>query len=385
MITLLKKISPLLVIALLLGGCKKTETINPDNDLYTVQQHVKSRLTVQEYSSINWGSVKKSVTPSNEIVYTFTYTGDKNRLLMISTNKGALIAQTFSYAISNQVVTTVLTNLESGSTSRQTKTLGEITHNGGRPPIVPNTGGPTLPEVVLVAYINNNIPNRSNPTVTDLMMFISTGGGSFNYQQELASLDPNSSNYGQSPILGPVLEFESMEDALAYLEWVQDLNPLELLFVLNHPLESTKIFFNSNKATLQAIAWAQQEYPNSTTQQNNSQQGGKADALRHAYWTALNTASVGQVLALQFAAAHEYGASKPATISQVVWDMNMQMDVKNNGMGWSLSIINGYNSSTSSAVIWNNLIVGANSAGNYLNTGLVYICNDVLKFFYESC
>jgi hypothetical protein len=384
MIHLLKKTSTLLLlIALLLGGCKKTDTANPDNDLYALRQHVKSKLTAQEYSNINWGSVKKSVIANNEAVYTFRYTNDAHALLTVSTNRGNYAAQTFTYSIANQVVSTTLTNLESGKVKLQNKTVDEIVKGGGRPPIVPNTPGVTLPEVVLVAYINNNIPNLSTPHATDLMMFISTGGGGFNYQQELASLDPNSSNYGQSPILGPVLEFGSAEEALEFLRWVESLNPLELLLLAQNPWVAPFLSANTEAALAKAKEWAATKFPNDPAKQAASLNGGQADAIRHAYWVALNRSDIGETLATLFANAHEFGATKPASMPQAAWDLDRQMDLNNNAVG--IAFGNGYYPWSTASSMWTKLVEKSTETGSPVYTGLKYICNGVLIHFYENC
>jgi hypothetical protein len=382
MITLLKKTSTMLLFVLLLGGCKKTETANTGNDLNALQQHVKSKLTAQEYSNINWGSVKKAAIAQNEAVYTFRYTNDAQALLTVSTNKGEYTAQTFKYSVTNQVVSTSLTNLESGKVKLQNKTMDEIIHGGGRPNIVPNTpGSATLPEVVLVAYINN-IPNLSTPNVVDLMMFISVGG-SFNYQQELASLDPSSGNYGQSPILGPVLEFDSPEEALEFLQWVEELNSQEKALVAVFPGQAVFIWKNSKTALSNATQWAADAHPNDPAKQSASLNGGKADALRHAFWNALNTSDVGSYVAGLFADAHEYGATKPASMAQATWDINRQMDLNNNGVGVAFG--NSYYTWSSASSMWAALVAKSTETGSPVYTGLKYICNGVLINFYEIC
>jgi hypothetical protein len=381
MITLKTTSTLLLLFAMLLGGCKKTDTANPDNDLYALRQHVKSKLTAQEYSNINWGSVKKSVIANNEAVYTFRYTNDAQTLLTVSTNKGNYAAQTFTYSVANQVVSTTLTNLESGKVKLQNKTVDEIIHGGGRPPIVPNTpGSGTLPEVVLIAYINNSTPLH---TVTDLSLFISINGG-FNYQQELASLDASSSNYGQSLILGPVLEFASADEALEFLQWVEELNPLEKALVAQYPFESAFIWKNSKTALSRASEWAAEQHPNDPGKQAASLNGGKADAVRHAFWNALNQSDVGEYMANLFATAHEVGATKPASTSQAVWDLNMQMDLNNNAIGRAFGVP--YSRDDLASVIWGNFKFEVdNYTAGALYNGLVYICNGTIKHFYETC
>lgn len=87
----------------------------------------------------------------------------------------------------------------------------------------------------------------------------------------------------------------------------------EWAFALEHPLASANFFVNAQIAS--SIA---NDYPGIYQ--------GYADAMRHAYWMALNTTSDGKDLALEFGVAHE-DSSDDATRE------DREMDLNNNEWG----------------------------------------------------
>jgi hypothetical protein len=184
-------------------------------------------------------------------------------------------------------------------------------------------------------------------------------------------------------VLGPMLEFANEQEALEFLQWVEDLNPQEKALVALFPGQAIFIWKNSKTALSNASQWAADAYPNDPAKQAASLNGGKADALRHAFWNALNTSDVGSYVAGLFADAHEYGATKPASMAQATWDLNRQMDLNNNAVGVAFG--NSYNIFSSASSMWAALVAKSTETGSPVYTGLKYICNGVLINFYETC
>ena len=93
------------------------------------------------------------------------------------------------------------------------------------------------------------------------------------------------------------------------------LTAAEKEFIKKHPIAAAKFFINSQKAS-------------SKTASEPGQHNGKGDALRHAYWCALNARDEGVELAKKFGNAHEDNPNNPPA--------EKQMDLHNNEVGYSI-------------------------------------------------
>lgn len=94
--------------------------------------------------------------------------------------------------------------------------------------------------------------------------------------------------------------------------------PEELLLIILHPVEALLINKNATSAQNETVSRF------GVNGLNNA-----SDAFRHAFWLALNTKSVGLVLALQFSNAHE-------TQVPPQFQLEKDMDLHNNWVGISL-------------------------------------------------
>lgn len=92
------------------------------------------------------------------------------------------------------------------------------------------------------------------------------------------------------------------------------LTKKEKMFVINNPVPAKAFYDNANKA---------QQAVSSLPGQHN----GQADAIRHAYWSALNARDYGD-LAKQYGDAHEDNPSQPLN--------EKQMDLHNNEVGYQI-------------------------------------------------
>jgi hypothetical protein len=170
-------------------------------------------------------------------------------------------------------------------------------------------------------------------------------------------------------------------EATEYALLVEDGNLQEKALVALFPAQGYAVYANSKKALTKAQEWAT-THPGNT----NSLTDGRADAMRHSYWNALNTSDIGVDIAKLFADAHEYGATRPSSIPQDLWDLQREMDLHNNQVGRNISALQGWGIFTSSTLIWNYFV------NSYINGNLLilkYICKETvpfsLRYMYELC
>lgn len=94
-----------------------------------------------------------------------------------------------------------------------------------------------------------------------------------------------------------------------------NLNSSEKSFVKRHPVAAKKFFDNAKEATIKVA-------------NEPGQHNGKADAMRHAYWSALNAKAEGEALAKEFGNAHESTVGLPSN--------EVAMDKFNNLVGYQI-------------------------------------------------
>lgn len=188
----------------------------------------------------------------------------------------------------------------------------------------------TLENVTVVGYIRR--PDNS----IAISVFLS--GEIFNEANQntyySAFLDANAEyvlpaddggNQGGYAIPPPeAIEFESEEEFAAYTDWLKKLNAAELQLVLQFPAESVIVFRHTMIAERLANI-----YPGI--------RGGRADALRHSLWNALNASYLGKSMAKLFADAHEMTPLDPTKISSRLYLLEREMDLHNNDMGRQLA------------------------------------------------
>ncbi len=104
-------------------------------------------------------------------------------------------------------------------------------------------------------------------------------------------------------------------------------NPAEALLFTLFPQES--VFHVKNAIIASTGA---QLVASSFSDGTNGLLNGKADAFRHAYWNALDTADLGPYITKLFTDAHEFGKN----------DLPSEMDLFNNAKGIAITIQNGY-------------------------------------------
>ncbi len=258
-------------------------------------------------------------------------------------------------------------------------------NNSGNITSLPTPDPPgTLPTVIVYSYINTASPNSVNFIIFNQLFqaWVPIGGSSIGYLSTCESLEING-NGGSNSILGSWVEFSDLAEALEFFMWVEDLNNEEKLLVAAYPSQAVFVWKNSKTALGKANQWV----IDNPTLANNGISDGKADALRHAYWNALNRSDVGETIATLFANAHENGAIRPASIPQVLWDLQRTMDFHNNNVGRIFAA--NYNAFSTSEEIWTDMGIAYNNSNSVFFTSLLYIClangNYSLKFHYETC
>jgi hypothetical protein len=94
-----------------------------------------------------------------------------------------------------------------------------------------------------------------------------------------------------------------------------NLTDAEKQFIMNHPYAASKFSSNAQKATNAAASFS-------------GQHNGDGDAIRHAYWSALNAKDEGRALAEAYGNAHEANPAQPIG--------EKQMDLHNNSVGYTI-------------------------------------------------
>ena len=168
---------------------------------------------------------------------------------------------------------------------------------------------------------------------------------------------------------------------------MESLNLQEAAILAEFPFLAPSYYLNSKSALEKAESWATSQCSGSGPECISALlNDGKAHAIRHAYWNALNKSSMGNGFTTLLANAHEYGSTKPPSVSQTFWDLQRTMDLNNNTVGRNFE----YTLLNSGDTIWSKLMESING-GEPLTLGLVYICNangpgnETLKLFSQSC
>lgn len=177
----------------------------------------------------------------------------------------------------------------------------------------------------------------------------------------------NFSSFNPQPVFSSI-NFPGMEDGMPF-EWWKDEVYITNNFTIFEQLPNAFeiILFNlfPDKAllhvnnSLTALSKASELYSNGTLP---GIEDGKADAFRHAYWNALDTAEFGGVLTKLFTDAHEAFSS----------GLPKQMDLHNNLKGREKAEIMNFNFLTSDSDISSSILIEV-----YIGH-LVYIVNGVL-------
>ena len=141
----------------------------------------------------------------------------------------------------------------------------------------------------------------------------------------LASMYPHNSPYSFSEnVVIDHIELEGLEKA----------RPEEIKWAVLNPVDALYIAGSNGQGGNRELA--------QNTAQDLESRGklkflgdGSADAFRHAYWNALNTADIGSTEAADFATLHELGETNPAKDpkNELYDPISIQMDLHNNYKG----------------------------------------------------
>ncbi len=367
------KLTVVFLMILFITGCKKdTLQLNEINDIDKIKSILSTKITSKEFSEINWDCyyVKEIDNRTNFFSIPFK----NNKIKKIS---GSKLNDNFTIIIeelskSNNSVEILHRDITSGKTKT---TKIDLTHSASVQNKSQNTN--SVPGTYIIEspppavnwtifYLFNSEVSNPNPTIVYTYIDVdeNSGGG--------AGGGGNFNNY---------IIFESLSEATEFFMWVEDANPYEKALIGIYPVEGLAIYRNSKKAIEKAQTWYS-SHPGS----QNSLTDGKADAIRHAYWNALNKSSVGETIAQLFADAHEFGSTRPPSIPQSLWDLQRSMDLHNNQVGRNIANTQGWGFFTLSSTIWEYFYYGYD-IGDLSN--LKYICKETnpftLKFFTETC
>lgn len=146
--------------------------------------------------------------------------------------------------------------------------------------------------------------------------------------------NPNSTEEEQEQHLIKFMENGGLNQVLLrsvgdYLPGYNNLNPVERVLAVQHPIQAVKVYNAANTSTSKT-----NEIYGKNGWQDNS------DAFRHCLWNALMKQSIDSSAAEQWATAHEYGSS----------GIDKTMDLHNNKVGRSIAVSGKSLSSIVSAV-----------------------------------
>ncbi len=376
---MLKKLALLItVFSLTIIGCKKNQvTPTEDENINIIKSYIHEKINSAEYNAINWQNFIPTPLKDNVTDYRFLYKDDKNSYLSVRFKNGVTAAQIFKYKIEGSFVSCKLKNLETENTKIENIAIADIISRKNLNNLgiaQPTPGDVTLPWVVVFGYINN-----SGGLNISIFFWNGGGGGSGNNGNgEVQMFQPDGDG-------GGVADFQTSVEAQAFLAFLESLNAQEAAILSLYPGLAVPYYLNSETAKGKSIAWAATQCASDSCR-NALLNDGKADAIRHAYWNALNKDDMGDNFATILANAHEYGATKPAFVSQAFWDLQRTMDLNNNIVGRNFT----YTLLNSDDTIWSKFIEEVNTGGIQA-IGLVYICaangagNETLKLFSQSC
>jgi len=377
------KIVLFILIVLVINSCKKESLpVNEVSDIELINSFVMTKVSRQEYTQIDLSHFKMQKLKNGGLLYSFNFKDKKLKQLSAIKTPGSILLQINDYDIKSGSIRIKHRNLNTGVELIKEKFLSSssnfqvVNFNTVGDPI-------TLPPVVVYSYhhqnssnfttiifnqiYQNNNPTNSNPYGTGLYETIGEGA--------TGNTDGNS-----GPIIEGYLEFESIEEALEFFQWMNDINPAEAALVAMYPAEGLLVFRNSKTALTASQNWA-----NNHSGSSNSSIDGRADAIRHAFWQALNTSDIGPALTILFANAHETSPAPPG-IAPSLFALMTQMDTHNNFQGVNIANNQGWGLLTFNSTIWSYFENGYVN-GNLI--GLKYICKETtpytLLYMYEAC
>ncbi|MEJ7627632.1 MAG: hypothetical protein WKF35_12270 [Ferruginibacter sp.] len=352
------------------------------SEFIKIKQLLQDKLSPGDFQNINWDTFSVQTVANKNNLFTFTFKNDKRKRLFAIKDGKSYGLQLDSWTIDRHSLSYTRRNLNTNEEKTFQKSISEILSKGLKDKSkLSLLDEITLPEVVVIAYITQG-SNWINFNIYNQLIqgWIPTGGGSLGYSSIYESLPPDGGGGGQI-YLGPILEFVNDEEALAFFMWAQDANPQEAALIALFPVQALQIYRNSRTAFAKTEAWVA-NHPGI----ENSLTDGRADALRHAYWNALNTSDVGSVIAKLFGDAHEFGNTSPQDPTALSnFYVSRQMDLHNNAIGSQLAINQGWGLFTSAQTIWDYFEI------SYLNSSLstVYICKlgavYIILTMYEPC
>ncbi len=378
-----KKITYVFLILFTVIGCKKITVAPTENyEVSLIKAYAHEKLTTIEYNSVNWDEMNKTNLSDGTNAYQFKLKNNGMSYFTGFCKSGKIInAQLFKSSFENSIFSYEVINLISGSTKSKLLTIPEILKQNNTTITPPNPpGGGTLPLVIVYGYL------PSNSTTYSFTIFVvgeaMGSGGNQNGQGVVETFQPDETGGGAA-----LAQFATLAEALEFAIFMESLNAEETALLALFPYLAIPYYNNSKTALAQTQAWAASQCPGSTTIacQAALLNNGKADAIRHAYWSALNKSDMGQTLAKALGDAHEHGATKPASMSQALWDLQKTMDLNNNLVGRDFPY-----TLASGETIWDKLIESVNTGGMY-TLGLVYLCDiggpgtESLKLFSQSC
>ncbi len=360
------------------SSCQKDETIISEKgtDYSIIRSALNGKIPDNDLNSLNYNSIKKIILKNNEIVYIIPFENDSRHTFTIVTNKTKSTFKETVLSISKNNFEFKSKDHNSGQWKTFRKSTNEIVTDGANRFSSTNSSNPDLPEVVVIAYTTSG-SNLINFIIYDQLSanWSSTTGDILGYRSSLEFIEPagDGASSGHPPFLGPILEFENDLEAIEFFEWQQNANPQEVALIAQYPVAALAIFLNSKIALARAQEWA--------AATGHALTDGKADAIRHAYWNALNVNDAGLIIATLFANAHEYGATRPQNISQSLWDLQRTMDLHNNSVGTGIAGAQGWGLFTSASSVWDYFYYGAVSGDL---AGLKYICQSTGQLIFWS-
>ncbi len=377
------RLSLFAVLTLFLASCKKDILTSTENkDVQIISNFIKNKITEDEFKQIDWNKFKIQKLNKDSSIYSFNFFDKKLKIMSALKIKNNYLVQINDYEIGSFEIKIKHRNLNTGLVLSKQK---EINQNQQIQSINFNSsvGNPiTLPMVVVYSYHHSNTNNfltvifnqiyqnnnPSNPNPHGSGIYESIGEG---YTGNTDGLIGPSEDY---------LEFQSVEEAVEFFTWMSTINPAEAALVAQYPVQGLQVFRNAKIALTAAQNWAS-NHPGSS----NSPNDGRADAIRHAFWQALNTSDMGPGLAHLFAIAHETSPIPPG-VSSSLFALMTQMDTHNNNVGIALATSQSWGVFTSSSTIWSYFENGYNN-GNLFN--LKYICKETnpytIIYLYEPC
>jgi hypothetical protein len=348
--TVMRKLNLTILIAmvLLIAGCKK-DTLQTDqtNDIDMISSYVQNKILNEEFTQIDWIHFKVQKLNNDKTVYSFNFKNKKLKQISAIKKDHSYLVQITEYDIKSGIIKIKLRDLNNGAEIIKEKEINAsqnfqiINFNSTVGDLI------TLPPVVVYSYHHNHNGNFTTIIFNQIYQNNNStnpnpyGTGLYETIGEGATTNTD----GQGPEIEGYLEFESIEEAVEFFQWMNTINPAEAALVAQYPSQGLLVFRNSKTALTASQNWAA-NHPGPS----NSPNDGRADAIRHAFWQALNTSDIGPVLATAFAIAHETSPSPPG-ISASVFLLMTQMDTHNNNFGISLSVNQGWGFLTSNSTI----------------------------------